>query len=254
MADPRFQTPYNEPPYPYELPPPPHLNAPQGPYPTQPPHSYPPNIGPQWQEGDGYPYGNYNENPHSNSNNIGGEGGRMENQFAASSFSDKKIRHAFIRKVYFTLSVQLLFTFGIVCIFCLVKPVTIWVRRNPWFYYLAYAIFFVTYLVLGCIVSVRRRFPGNYICLTVFTLALSYMAGSIGAFYGAEAALISVALTFALCICITLFAMQTRFDFTMCSGFLFVFSCVVMLTGIAIMIVYFVLGPNKVITSVFLKR
>lgn len=49
MADPRFQTPYNEPPYPYELPPPPHLNAPQGPYPTQPPHSYPPNIGPQWQ-------------------------------------------------------------------------------------------------------------------------------------------------------------------------------------------------------------
>ncbi|VDP84426.1 unnamed protein product [Schistosoma mattheei] len=71
------------------------------------------------------------------------------------------------------------------------------------------------------------------------------MAGSIGAFYGAEAALISVALTFALCICITLFAMQTRFDFTMCSGFLFVFSCVVMLTGIAIMIVYFVLGPNK---------
>ncbi|CAH8522642.1 unnamed protein product [Schistosoma mattheei] len=175
----------------------------------------------------------------------------MENQFTASSFSDKNIRHAFIRKVYFTLSVQLLFTFGIVCIFCLVKPVTIWVRRNPWFYYLAYAIFFVTYLVLGCIVSVRRRFPGNYICLTVFTLALSYMAGSIGAFYGAEAALISVALTFALCICITLFAMQTRFDFTMCSGFLFVFSCVVMLTGIAIMIVYFVLGPNKILQGVY---
>ncbi|CAH8538673.1 unnamed protein product [Schistosoma guineensis] len=251
MADPRFQTPYNEPPYPYGLPPPPHLNAPQGPYPTQPPHSYSPNIDPQWQGGDGHPYGNYNENPHSNSNNIGGEGGRMENQFTASSFSDKKIRHAFIRKVYFTLSVQLLFTFGIVCIFCLVKPVTIWVRRNPWFYYLAYAIFFVTYLVLGCIVSVRRRFPGNYICLAVFTLALSYMAGSIGAFYGAEAALISVALTFALCICITLFAMQTRFDFTMCSGFLFVFSCVVMLTGIAIMIVYFVLGPNKILQGVY---
>ncbi|CAI2728632.1 unnamed protein product [Schistosoma spindalis] len=241
MADPRFQPPYNEPPYPYGLPPPPHLSEPQGPYPAQ----------PYWQGGDGYPYGNYNENPHSNSNNIGGEGGRMENQFTSSSFSDKKIRHAFIRKVYFTLSVQLLFTFGIVCIFCLVKPVTNWVRRNPWFYYLAYAIFFVTYLVLGCIVSVRRRFPGNYICLTVFTLALSYMAGSIGAFYGAEAALISVALTFALCICITLFAMQTRFDFTMCSGFLFVFSCVVMLTGIAIMIVYFVLGPNKILQGVY---
>ncbi|VDP86412.1 unnamed protein product [Schistosoma mattheei] len=48
MADPRFQTPYNEPTYPYGLPPP-HLNAPQGPYPTQPPHSYPPNVGPQWQ-------------------------------------------------------------------------------------------------------------------------------------------------------------------------------------------------------------
>ncbi|VDP48948.1 unnamed protein product [Schistosoma curassoni] len=272
MADPRFQTPYNEPPYSYGLPPP-HLNAPQGPYPTQPPHSYPPNIGPQWQGGDGYPYGNYNENPHSNSNNIGGEGGRMENQFTASSFSDKKIRHAFIRKASYSLSMMKTFNKSfvnsvpmyillLVCnyyshlesyVFFVLcnKPVTIWVRRNPWFYYLAYAIFFVTYLVLGCIVSVRRRFPGNYICLTVFTLALSYMAGSIGAFYGAEAALISVALTFALCICITLFAMQTRFDFTMCSGFLFVFSCVVMLTGIAIMIVYFVLGPNKILQGVY---
>ncbi|CAH8496270.1 unnamed protein product [Schistosoma turkestanicum] len=243
MADPRFQPPYNEPPYP-SGPQPPYTNESQSPYPTQPPNSYPSNIGSQWQ-GEAYPYANYNENPHSNRNNTDGDGGRTENQFVASNFSDKKIRHAFIRKVYFTLSVQLLFTFGIVCIFCLVTPVKNWVRSNRWFYYLAYAVFFVTYLVLGCIVSVRRRFPGNYICLTVFTLALSYMAGSIGAFYGAEAALIAVALTFALCVCITLFATQTRFDFTMCSSLLFVLGCAVMLTGIAIMIVYFVLGPNK---------
>ncbi|KAK4471718.1 hypothetical protein MN116_005120 [Schistosoma mekongi] len=247
MADPRFQPPYSEPPYPYGA------NAP---YPTQPPQPYPPNVGSHWEGEVRYPYAHYNENPYSNqnnphNNNVNMEGGHREDRFTASNFSDKKIRHGFIRKVYLTLSVQLLFTFGIVCVFCLVIPVRNWIRRNPWFYYLAYAVFLVTYLVLGCIVSVRRKVPGNYICLTVFTLALSYMAGSIGAFYGAEAALIAVALTFALCICITLFATQTRIDFTLCSGLLFVFSCAVMLAGIAIMIVYFVLGPNKILQGVY---
>ncbi|CAH8517798.1 unnamed protein product [Heterobilharzia americana] len=213
--------------------------------------------GQQWQGGAQYPYADFDNNPYHNegsmnNNPVDAAGGRyVEDQFTSSNFSDKNVRRAFIRKVYITLSVQLLFTLVIVCIFVLVLPVRNWVRRNPWFYYLAYAIFFVTYLVLGCIVSVRRKVPGNYICLTVFTLALSYMAGSIGAFYGAEAALIAVAITFALCLCITLFAIQTRIDFTMCSGMLFVFGCVVMLTGLACMIVYFTLGPNKVLQGVY---
>ncbi|CAH8821303.1 unnamed protein product [Trichobilharzia szidati] len=237
----------------------PYPNDPPVPYPVGVPHlPYSTNDGQQWQAGAvQYPYANYNTNPHhNNSDDIGGGTGGggeryMEDQFISSKFSDKNIRRAFIRKVYVTLSIQLSFTLAIVCIFVLVQPVRNWVRRNAWFYYLAYAIFFVTYLVLGCIVSVRRKFPGNYICLSVFTFALSYMAGAIGAFYGAEAALIAVVLTFALCICITLFAMQTRIDFTMCSGMLFVFGCVVMLTGIVCMIVFFAAGPNKVLQGVY---
>ncbi|VDP98863.1 unnamed protein product, partial [Trichobilharzia regenti] len=187
-----------------------------------------------------YPYANYNTNPHHNNpddigGGTGGGGERyMEDQFISSKFSDKNIRRAFIRKID---SISAAFCINIYFFFCIS--------------FLCSAIFFVTYLVLGCIVSVRRKFPGNYICLTVFTFALSYMAGAIGAFYGAEAALIAVALTFALCICITLFAMQTRIDFTMCSGMLFVFGCVVMLTGIVCMIVYFAAGPNKVLQGVY---
>lgn len=43
-----------------------------------------------------------------------------------------------------------------------------WVHSNAWFYYLAYATFFVTYIVLACCSGVRRKFPGNYIALFVF--------------------------------------------------------------------------------------
>lgn len=43
-----------------------------------------------------------------------------------------------------------------------------WVRANPAFYYVSYAVFLVTYIALACCPSVRRKYPGNYIALAVF--------------------------------------------------------------------------------------
>jgi len=47
-------------------------------------------------------------------------------------------------------------------------PIKLWVRGHMWFYILAYVTFFITYIVLACCPSVRRKFPGNYIALGVF--------------------------------------------------------------------------------------
>lgn len=157
-----------------------------------------------------------------------------------NSFSDKKIRHAFIRKVYLILMVQLLCTVGIIAIFIFVKPVKNWVRTHGWFYYISYAVFFVTYMVLICVPSVRRKVPGNYICLAIFTLAMSYMAGALSSYHSTEIVFIAIAITAAVCLAISLFAIQTKIDFTMCSGLMFALSMVLVFFGFACLIVFLI--------------
>ncbi|KAF7233498.1 hypothetical protein EG68_10031 [Paragonimus skrjabini miyazakii] len=184
--------------------------------------------------------------PNSNNASI-----PVQEQFTSEAFSDKSVRRAFIRKVYLILSLQLAITLGIVCVFTFVPVIRDGVRRYYWIYYLSYAVFLVTYIMLGCFVECRRRFPANIICLFVFTLALSYMAGTISAFHRIEAVLIALIMTILLCLAITLFAVQTRWDFTVCSGFILVASLCVFLVGLACLIVNFTLGTNRVLQAVY---
>lgn len=72
------------------------------------------------------------------------------------------------------------------------------------------------------------------------------MTGTIASFHRTESVLIAAGITAALCLAITLFATQTRIDFTMCSAMLFVLTIVVFITGIVCAIVYAVSGPNRV--------
>ncbi|VEL08730.1 unnamed protein product [Protopolystoma xenopodis] len=102
-----------------------------------------------------------------------------------------------------------------------------------------------------CCPSVRRRFPGNFIALSVFTLAFSYMTGTISSFYDTYSVLIAVGVTAGMCLIISLFAIQTKIDFTKCSALILVLSIVLLLTGIACAIVYAVSGPNKVLHAVY---
>jgi len=161
-----------------------------------------------------------------------------------NSFSDKSIRHAFIRKVYLILMVQLSVTVGIICLFIFCHPVTNWVQANSWFYWISYAVFIVSYIVLICIPAVRRAYPWNFVCLMIFTLALSYMAATISSYYGTTIVLYALAITAAVSLAISLFAIQTKIDFTMCSGLLFALVMVLMMFGFACLITYLITGPT----------
>jgi len=161
---------------------------------------------------------------------------------AGSSFSDKSIRHAFIRKVYLIIMTQLLVTVGFICFFLFCEPVKYWVQRNSWFYWISYGVFFVTYLLLICIPAVRRSFPGNFICLAIFTLALSYLTATISSYYGTRIVLYAMAITAGVTLAISLFAIQTKIDFTMCSGLIFAMAMVLMLFGLACLITYLIVG------------
>lgn len=182
----------------------------------------------------------------ANSSSLGDEG-----QWAGSSFSSKAIRLAFIRKVYLILCSQLLVTLAFIAIFLYVAPVKSWVQHNGWFYYISYAVFLITYIVLVCCPSVRRQYPGNFICLSIFTLAFSYMVATISSFYDTTIVLVAVAITAAVCLGVTCFAIQTKYDFTMCGGLLFMLVLVLFMFGISCIIVYATVGYSYIMQCVY---
>ncbi|KAG1942315.1 protein lifeguard [Pimephales promelas] len=152
-------------------------------------------------------------------------------------FESTSVRHSFIRKVYLILAAQLLVTAAIVAIFTFVEPVGVYVRKNPAIYWVSYAIYFVTHIVLVCCTGPRRRFPWNLILLAIFTLALSFMTGNIASYYSTKAVFLALGITVVVCVAVTIFCFQTKVDFTKCAGFFTVLGIVVFVTGIITVIV-----------------
>ncbi|ESO03365.1 hypothetical protein HELRODRAFT_192009, partial [Helobdella robusta] len=116
------------------------------------------------------------------------------------SFSDKAVRRAFIRKVYLIVTCQLLFTLLFVILFSSLDPIKKFLRTYSWVYYIAYAIFFVTYIVLVCVKTARRKVPWNFVCLSVFTAAFTYMVATISGFYETYIVVIALAITVVVCV------------------------------------------------------
>ncbi|NXB56436.1 LFG3 protein, partial [Struthidea cinerea] len=130
--------------------------------------------------------------------------------FQSVDWDDRKVRHTFIRKVYAIISLQLLVTVGIISVFTFVHPVRSFVQRNVAIYYASYAVFLVTYLVLACCQGPRRRFPWNIILLSIFTLAMGLMTGTIASMYQTKAVLIAMLITAIVAIVVTIFCFQTK--------------------------------------------
>ncbi|NXV16514.1 LFG3 protein, partial [Cepphus grylle] len=140
--------------------------------------------------------------------------------FQSADWDDRKVRHTFIRKasadphclsqVYAIISLQLLVTVGIIAMFTFVSPVRSFVQRNVAVYYASYAVFLVTYLVLACCQGPRRRFPWNIILLSIFTLAMGFMTGTIASMYQTSAVLIAMLITAIVAIIVTIFCFQTK--------------------------------------------
>ncbi|CAF1571430.1 unnamed protein product, partial [Didymodactylos carnosus] len=93
-------------------------------------------------------------------------------------------------------------------------------------------VFLVTYLTLACCRSVGRRYPLNLLLLSLLTIAMSYMMGMISAFYTTNSVLIAVGITAFVCLAVTLFSFQTKYDFTSCTGVIFVVSIALLGFGI----------------------
>lgn len=152
-----------------------------------------------------------------------------------SGFSDKAIRRGFIRKVYGILMCQLVLTGSIIAVFMKVDPVRIYVRQNMWIFYAAMVATIVCIISMACCPSVRRKAPTNFIFLGIFTACEGVLLGVVTSMYETEAVLIAVGVTAAVVFALTLFAFQTKWDFTTCGGMLMVVLVVFILAGFLMM-------------------
>ncbi|KAM4605560.1 protein lifeguard 1 [Polymixia lowei] len=139
-----------------------------------------------------------------------------------SAFDDKTVRMAFVRKVFCILTLQLLFTCGVVCVFTFSSVVKTWVQTNLWAYLSSYIIFMVVGIGLVICRSFSRGHPWNLVGLVAVTVGLSYMVGTIASFHNTMSVVIAMGATLAVCLAIITFSVQTRFDFTLWIGVLLV--------------------------------
>jgi FtsH-binding integral membrane protein len=179
----------------------------------------------------------------SPTSNYGGEEGGLTQGFAGdeqfNAFGAKSVRLAFIRKVYGILSAQLIITFGFVLVFALNEDTKAWAAKpaNSGLILVAFMITMVSLFSLMCCGDMRKKFPHNFICLGIFTMAQSLSLGLITARYQTHIVVMAIAITAVVCVSLTIFAMQTKIDFTIYSGMAFVALIVLTLMGFMLMFI-----------------
>lgn len=140
-------------------------------------------------------------------------------------------RHGFIKKVFGILCAQIFLTAMIGTIFVASDNVKSYVNANPWTLWLSIIMSFGLLIGLICFPSVQQTYPTNYILLGLFTLAEGFLIGAVVATYDVVPVLIAFFLTAGVTLGLTIFAMQTKIDFTVLSGVLFSALIVLILMG-----------------------
>lgn len=154
------------------------------------------------------------------------------------NITDKAVRHGFIRKVYGILTVQLSVTTAVAALIMKVgEPL---VKSNPreimFLYYLSLAGTIGVMCVLCCAPGLMKTSPQNYIILFIFTLCESVLVGFITLQYTVGSVLFVTAITAFVVFGLTLFACQTKYDFTGMGPYLFAALLVLSGFGFCLMI------------------
>jgi len=153
--------------------------------------------------------------------------------FKNLDFTEKTIRRGFIRKVYGILMVQLLITGGFMSIFMFVEPVKMFAREQAQTSVIVAMItIIVIVVIMMCSTNARRKAPGNYIFLTMFTLGMSFLLGIVSAASDRDEIFIALGICALVTFGLTVFAWQTKYDFTMCHGALFTLLLTLTAVGI----------------------
>jgi FtsH-binding integral membrane protein len=132
--------------------------------------------------------------------------------------AEKSMRLGFVRKVYGLVMIMLGVTAATSAVFVLNNSVREAVIHSDAILWSSYGVFIVTLFSLICCSKLRRQHPHGMIALTIFTLASSYFVGTICALYahviGPYVVLEALLMTILMVTGLTVFAFQTKYDFT----------------------------------------
>lgn len=152
---------------------------------------------------------------------------------ATARLDDRQIRIQFIRKVYLILSAQLFFTFSSCAVMTLHESTRKFVLGSgfPLYWFNVVAMF-----VLVCALSAyKRSYPINMILLSAFTLSSSYLVGTVTALYAQAGAgdlvLEALFITAFVFVALTVFTLQSKWDFSFMGAFLGMALLVMILWG-----------------------
>ena len=146
--------------------------------------------------------------------------------------ANKNIRHQFIMKVYTVLFCQLFVTFGLTLLFVLNQTIREFVQHSPGMLWTAIIMSFVFLFALVCCHSIAKTKPWNYIFLSLFTLSEGYMIGVVSSFFNTQSVGLALIITMSIVIGLTLFACQTKYDFTGMGPYLLCALIALMIFGI----------------------
>uniref|UniRef100_A0A1B0G5B0 Uncharacterized protein n=1 Tax=Glossina morsitans morsitans TaxID=37546 RepID=A0A1B0G5B0_GLOMM len=169
-----------------------------------------------------------------------------ESQLQNLLFDEQTVRQKFVRKVYLILMAQLCVTLAFLSLFVFNEDVSGFAYDNPALFWLAFLVLFITMLIMLCFDDARRKTPINFVFLGVFTLAESFMLGIIASQFAPEEIFTAVAITAILCFALSLYAVQTKVDYTVMGGILIV--CVLALLIFAIVVFIF---PGHVMIMIY---
>ena len=85
---------------------------------------------------------------------------------------------------------------------------------HPEMWWIALVLMIVSMISLSCCPGVRRKTPHNFIFLGLFTVAQGFMLGTVTSTYNTNEVLMAVGVCAAVILALTIFAFQTKIDFT----------------------------------------
>ena len=144
----------------------------------------------------------------------------------------QKLRLGFIRKVYGIIAFQLLITTVVIYFTVTSKVIQQFMVLNPALMYLFLAGAILTEIPIFCCQSVANKVPLNYVLLLIFTACESYLVAYITIFYEPTSVLMCAGITFAIVLGLTIYAIFTKTDVTMCGGALASFSIILIILTI----------------------
>ena len=163
----------------------------------------------------------------------------------------QSIRNGFISKVYGIITYQIVITAIVVYFAFISSSFQELLLKSASMYYICFFVSFFCVLLPLCSPKIYQKVPSNYIILTIFTLSESWLVAIFCCLYSFRSVMVSIFLTFITVFSLSIYALRTKKDFTVCGGTLFI--CLVLLIFSSLIFIILPIPlPNIIFTYISL--